>query len=110
MGAFVFASISVSFYRCSLRLALTLCLWDGLIHSIGVLLPTITKEFNAGQTRASPVHRLIGTITLGACPMTAKTIKVAERSFKKFCHLVVSDLSHRTWLAIKVKRSCLDFL
>ena len=61
-----------------------------MIYSIGVLLPTITKEFNVGKTRSSLVHTLIGTITLGACPLAAEAIEVAERSFKRFDHLVVS--------------------
>ena len=61
-----------------------------MIYSIGVLLPTITKEFNVGKTRSSLVHTLIGTITLGACPLAAEAIKVAERFFKRFGHLVVS--------------------
>ena len=53
-------------------------------------MPTITKEFNVGKTRASLVHTLIGTITLGACPLAAEAIEVAERSFKRFDHPVVS--------------------
>ena len=61
-----------------------------MIYSIGVLLPTITKEFNVGKTRSSLVHTLIGTITLGACPLAAEAIKVAERSCKRFGHLIVS--------------------
>ena len=61
-----------------------------MIYSIGVLLPTITKEFNVGKTRASLVHTLIGTITLGACPLVAEAIKVAERRCKRFAHLLVS--------------------
>ena len=61
-----------------------------MIYSIGVLLPTITKEFNVGKTRSSLVHTLIGTITLGACPLAAEAIEVAERSFKRFDHPVVS--------------------
>ena len=61
-----------------------------MIYSIGVLLPTITKEFNVGKTRSSLVHTLIGTITLGACPLAAEAFKVAERSCKRFGHLIVS--------------------
>ena len=61
-----------------------------MIYSIGVLLPTITKEFNVGKTRSSLVHTLIGTITLGACPLAAEAIKAAERSCKRFGHLIVS--------------------
>ena len=61
-----------------------------MIYSIGVLLPTINKEFNVAKTRASLVHTLIGTITLGACPLAAEAIEVAERSFKRFDHPVVS--------------------
>ena len=53
-------------------------------------LPTIIKEFNVGKTSASLVHTLIDTITLGACPLAAEAIKVAERTFKRFGHLVVS--------------------
>ena len=61
-----------------------------MIYSIGVLLPRINKEFDVGKTRASLVHTLIGTITLGACPLAAEAIKVAEKSCKRFGHLVVS--------------------
>ena len=61
-----------------------------MFYSIGVPLPRITEEFNVGEARASLVHALIGTITLGACPLAADAIKVAERSCKRYSHLIVS--------------------